>query len=240
MENFNFDKYNEILGRGLCAGVGEPNGQMCIEAAISQACGLPFNDEPSCVEPVIRSYKIALNDKEWSSPEARAKGMYDLGIAQLGSAGTVDPKAFVTRLAELHIRELVPAVFREVLSKHPKCMEAADRCEKEGTREAAYAAYAAANAYAADYAAASAADYAYAADYASSAADYASSAADYAYAAADYAYAASAAAYAHSAAAYAQGKDKYLLLSATICLRVLRELNAPGVALLDQLTGKGK
>jgi hypothetical protein len=219
MENFNFDKYNEILGRGLCAGVGEPNGQMCIEAAISQACGLPFNDEPSCVEPVIRSYKIALNDKEWSSPEARAKGMYDLGIAQLGSAGTVDPKAFVTRLAELHIRELVPAVFREVLSKHPKCMEAADRCEKEGTREAAYAAYAAANAYAADYAA--------------SAAAYAAYAADYAYAAADYAYAA-------SAAAYAQGKDKYLLLSATICLRVLRELNAPGVALLDQLTGKGK
>jgi hypothetical protein len=227
MENFNFDKYNEILGRGLCAGVGEPNGQMCIEAAISQACGLPFNDEPSCVEPVIRSYKIALNDKEWSSPEARAKGMYDLGIAQLGSAGTVDPKAFVTRLAELHIRELVPAVFREVLSKHPKCMEAADRCEKEGTREAAYAAYAAANAYANAYAAD------YAASAASSAADYASSAADYAYAAADYAYAA-------SAAAYAQGKDKYLLLSATICLRVLRELNAPGVALLDQLTGKGK
>ena len=65
-------KFDAIVARGFCAGKGSPDGQMCVEAAITQAMGLPFSDEPSCVEPVIRTYKIILNDAKWSSPEARA------------------------------------------------------------------------------------------------------------------------------------------------------------------------
>jgi hypothetical protein len=242
LEAFDKAKYDEILGRGLCTGVGESTGQMCIEAAISQAMGLPFNDEPACVLPVVRAYKIRLNDSaRWKSAESRAAGMYDLGVAQLGSNGTVGSVAFTKRMAELHIRELVPHIFRIVFAGNPELLELADRCEAEGTKEAAYAA--AANADSAAYAAA----YANAAAYAAANAAYA--AANAAYAAADaaaaaYANAANAAANAANAAnaaanaANAANAEAPLLISASICLRVLRELSCPGVALLDQIKGE--
>src|SRR5690349_21116859 len=83
--SFNMDTYNAIFARGLCRGVGERGSQMCVEAALCEALGLPHGDDPKCVAQSVRAYKIALNDKQWSSPEARAKGLYKLGLAQLGS-----------------------------------------------------------------------------------------------------------------------------------------------------------
>lgn len=77
---------DELLSHGLSSGLGVPEkGKMCVEAAICFALGEPHNDKPSCVGSEVRLCKIALNDCNWSSNEARAKGMRDLSIAQLGS-----------------------------------------------------------------------------------------------------------------------------------------------------------
>lgn len=184
-------KFDTILARGLCSGVGTADGQMCIEAAITVALGLPFNDEPECVATAVRRYKIALNDKQWSSPAARAAGLRDLGIAQIGSKGIVDDKAFLRRLSEKTIRVLVPTLFRECFPGKPWAIDAANDCEREGTAESARRAKRAAY----DAATPTAATDAAATD----------------------AYAAAAA-------------DKYLLLSASLALEVLRELNSPGCA----------
>ena len=90
--------------------------------------------------------------------------------------------------------------------------------------DAAYAAYTASSASSASVADADAA-------YAAAAAYYA---ADAAYAAAAYAaaYAAAATAYAAAAAYAAASDDKYLLISADICLEALEELKSPGCEFL--------
>src|SRR6478735_3685027 len=76
---------------GLVKGVGNPvPGQMCVEAAVCYAMGLPHGDEPACVAPALRRLKIRLNDSCWSSNEARARGMRRLALIQLGSAGVLD------------------------------------------------------------------------------------------------------------------------------------------------------
>lgn len=151
------EKVIELLGHGLTSGKGKPiPGQMCVEAAVCYAMGLPHGDEPVCVSPAIRAFKIRLNDSNWSSNTARAEGMKRLAIAQLNSAGAVDDKEFAKRCVDLAIRKIVPFALREAARVHPKqehkdALEtAAKRCETEGTREAALeaktAAYAAANA----------------------------------------------------------------------------------------------
>jgi hypothetical protein len=95
------EKFDKILERGLCKGVGSPDGQMCIEAAITQALGLPFNDNPECVAPAVRAYKIRLNDAYgWASPASRAVALRSIGIAQIGSKGVVDDVEFAKRIAE--------------------------------------------------------------------------------------------------------------------------------------------
>jgi hypothetical protein len=204
---FDVEKYDSIIEKGLCKGLGSRNDNdtMCIEAAICYALDLPHSDDPKCVADAVRRYKIALNDKNWSSKTARAKGLRDLGIAQLGSKGVVNDAEFITLLAEKHIKVLIPKLFREIFPLNQSCLDAADRCEVEGSKDAVANAAAAANAANAAYAA-------YAANYA----NYAANAANYAANAANY-------------ANYAAGKnDEYLILSASLCLEVLRALKSPG------------
>lgn len=204
-------KFDKILKRGLSNGLGVRSGQMCIEAAVCAALDLPHGDDPPCVARAVRSFKINLNDSNWSSPKARAEGMRALGIAQVGSAGVVDDVAFATRLAELTIRHLVPKLFRELFAGNETLMAAALRCEKEGTNDAAKAASNAASAaaWAAWAAARAASDAAWAAS-----------------AASDAAWAARAA---RAAAWAASNPDSYLKLSANLALQVLTELKSPGV-----------
>ena len=211
---FAVDKFDAILARGLSNGLGKQDGQMCIEAAICNVLGLPHSDDPGCVAAAVRSFKIGLNDKAWSSPVARAEGLRDLGLAQLGSLGTVDDKQFVKLLAGKLIRVLVPTLVRDLYPG--KYTALCDACERDGTRESALALKDALRSHA--YAAAAAAD-ADAADatYASAAAD---AAAAHAAAAAD-------------ASAAAAARDKYLRLAAKLALEVLVELKSPGVALLE-------
>jgi hypothetical protein len=196
----------DTVDAGLVKGVGvaEP-GKMCVEAAVCYALGLPHGDDPGCVSSALRRLKIRLNDSNWSSDTARAKGLRRLALAQLGSAGVLDDREFARRVVEMTIRKAVPVGLRAAARRNPKhaaALEAAAvRCETEGTREAARegervaaAAYAA---YAADAAAA-------AADAAAAYAAYAAADAAAAYAAAAAAaHAAHAAAAAYAYAAYA-------------------------------------
>src|ERR1051326_3385041 len=76
-------KVLEIVDHGLTNGKGEPiPGKMCVEAAVCFALGLPHGDNPPCVGEAVRSFKIALNDCEWTSDTARAKGLRKIAVAQ--------------------------------------------------------------------------------------------------------------------------------------------------------------
>ena len=233
-------KVLEVVDAGLVNGVGNPvPGQMCVEAAVCYAMGLPHSDDPGCVSSALRSLKIRLNDSNWSSNEARAKGLRRLAVAQLGSRGVLDDAEFVRRVVELAIRKSVPAALRAAASCHPnpkhraELNAAADRCEAEPTRSnaikartaAAYAAYAAANANAA----ANAAAYAAANANANANANAAANAAAYAAANAAANANANAAANANANAA----RDKSLAEFAEEVVQLLVEMNAPGCQWLD-------
>lgn len=140
-------KVLETVDAGLVKGVGNPvPGQMCVEAAVCYAMGLPHGDNPSCVSPALRELKIKLNDSNWTSNEARAKGLRKLAVAQLGSAGVLDDMEFIKRVVEMTIRVIVPIALRATASKqtdkhHQERLEqCAVRCEIDGTKEAADAA----------------------------------------------------------------------------------------------------
>ncbi len=206
-------KVLDTVDVGLCSGVGRPiPGQMCVEAAVCYAMGLPHGDEPDCVSSALRRLKIILNDSNWSSDAARAKGLRKLALAQLGSAKHLDDVEFAKRVALMVTNKVISKLMRQCAELIPlhekKLIQAALKCEEAkdcaAARAASYAASYAASDAASD--AASAARAASAASYAASAAaSAASAAAIYAASAASYAasYAASAAASAASAAASA-------------------------------------
>ena len=214
----------DLIRQGLVYGTGHPApGQMCIQAVIQYAMGLPHGDDPKeCVGAAVRAFGIRLNDARWSSNAARAKGMERFGLAEIGS-NSIDQSTFARFVAEQTIRQILPIALRSAARLNPKYAEALEetalRCEKEGTREAALkarriadAAHAAADAAAAD-----------------AAADYA------AYAAADAAaaYAAAYAAYAaYAAAAAAAASDQILNLSAEMAVQALAECGSPGCQFL--------
>src|ERR1700722_1166599 len=140
-------KVLSVVDAGLVRGVGVAvPGKMCVEAAVCYALGLPHGDDPKCVAPALRSFKIRLNDSNWSSDKARANGLRRLALVQLGSVGYLDEKEFVRRVVDLAIRKAVPSALRiaSFIHKDPKhqaaLMAAAERCEKEGPRQATAAA----------------------------------------------------------------------------------------------------
>ncbi|MBR2118459.1 MAG: hypothetical protein IJ935_07275 [Afipia sp.] len=212
-------KVLQVVDVGLVNGVGNPiPGQMCVEAAVCYALGLPHGDDPGCVSPALRRLKIRLNDSRWSSTKARANGLRRLAVAQLGSKGELDEKEFVRLLVDYALRVSTPQALRSAASVHKDPVhqkalrDAANRCEVEASRGAALAARKTAAAYAADAA------------YAAAAAAYAAAA--YA-AAADDADAADAA-YAARTRARARARDKALADYAEAVVQILIKLNAPG------------
>jgi hypothetical protein len=149
------EKFDRILSRGLCRGMGTSDGQMCIEAAITQALDLPLSDVPNCVTQEIRDFNISLNVKGWSSPHARAKHLRDLGIAQIGSLGVVNGKEFLRHLQRKIIGVLLPDLFRKVFNNKKDILLLVQACEQEPTVKncqlleyATYATYSAYSAYA--------------------------------------------------------------------------------------------
>jgi hypothetical protein len=235
-------KVLETVDAGLVKGMGHAApGKMCVEAAVCYALGLPHGDDPACVSRAVRQLKIRLNDSNWSSDKARAKGLRRLALIQLGSRDAIEDKEFAKRVAELAIRKMVPLALRAAAeihkdAKHRDALRAAAvKCEKDGTEKSAREAKTAANAadaaaYAAAYAAAdAAANAAYAADAAAYAAANAA-----AYAAAN---AAANAAYAAAyAAANAAARDKILGDFAEDVVQILIDLKAPGAQWLWMTT----
>ena len=199
-------KVRDTVAAGLVSGIGKPiPGQMCVEAAVCYALGLPHGDDPGCVAQSVRRLKIRLNDASWSSPQARAEGLKRLALVQLGSAGVLDDHEFRRRVVDVTIRRAVPIGLRAAARMNPTraadLEDAAMRCEREGSRESCEAARVVARASASAYAYASAAASAYASASASAYAYAAAAAA--AYASAYAADAAAAVSYAVYAAAYA-------------------------------------
>lgn len=221
-----------IVDAGLVKGMGKPiPGQMCVEAAVCYALNLPHNDDPQCVSRALRQLKIRLNDSDWSSNEARSKGLRRLALIQLGSRDVIDDKEFAARVTKLAISKSVPIALRAAASiqkieKHKAALcEAANRCEKETTREAARAAQKAADAAVAAVAAFAAyADVAVAAAAVADVADVAAYAYAYAYADAD----ADA-----DADARTKARDKVLSDFAEDVVQILIEMKAPGAEYLD-------
>jgi hypothetical protein len=209
----------EIVDHGLVRGLGQPKpGMMCVEAAVNYALDQPHGDQPKCVGHAVRAFKIRLNDANWTSDEARTKGMRELAIAQLGS-NEIDQKEFAKIVTFKACTVIAPTVIRWAAEKRnkPEWIKLAEDCEKAKTLEQGQTACRAAAAYA--YAAAVAAAYA-----AAVAAYAAAGAAAYAaYAVAD------AAAY---AAADAAVRDSWLNLTAQIGLDTLKQLNSPGCKFL--------
>jgi hypothetical protein len=204
-------KVLEIVDAGLVSGVGQPiPGQMCVEAAVCFALGLPHGDEPDCVSPALRKLKITLNDAAWSSDAARAKGMRKLAVLQLGTKDVLDDVQFTRLVSAMTIRTVVPRALRRAAELHPQAEhkaaleKAALACE---TPDAADAAYSAA-AYSAARSARSAADAAYSAA-AYSAARSARSAARSARSAADAARSARSAAYSAARSARSAAYSAY-------------------------------
>ena len=129
---------------GLVSGLGtlQP-GKMCVEAAVCYALGLPHGDNPACVAPSLRKLTIRLNDSNWSSDTARAKGMRKLAVLQLGTAGVLDEKEFLRRVVDMTIRKIVPrallsaAGMKDNAAHKENLKSAAKKCAEEGTRESA-------------------------------------------------------------------------------------------------------
>ena len=209
-----------IVDKGLSKGLGNPvAGQMCVEAAVCFAMGLPHSDNPPCVGAAFRAVKIRLNDANWSSDAARAAGMRELSIVQLGT-DKLDQVEFAKRVALATIKEILP-----IALKTAKLHSHAIACEQVvdligGKAAANAAAYAAANAT--PYAA-----------YAANAAAYAADATAYAADAADAtAYAAANAAYAAANAADAAVRDSVLSTAAKMIVRIAVQMGAEGAKFL--------
>jgi hypothetical protein len=82
--NFNKEKYDEILAKGLMDGLGDESNT-CIEGAVSLALGEPLNAFPKCVATELARIGIQINDYAWESNAVRADAMYKFGLAQLGT-----------------------------------------------------------------------------------------------------------------------------------------------------------
>lgn len=141
-------KILELISHGLVREIGNPvPGQMCVEAAVCFALGLPHGDNPPCIAQSVRIFKIALNDSDWSSNFARAKGLRQLAIAQLGS-NEIDESVFAKELALAVIRKIVPIALRSAAGMHgcvPEHDAKLEACAKlcESSQDLSAASYAA-------------------------------------------------------------------------------------------------
>jgi hypothetical protein len=213
-------KVLELVNHGLVKGLGSGKpGDMCVEAAVNAAFGLPHSDSPPCVGSAVRAFKIALNDCEWPSNADRTNGMRKLAIAQLGS-NTLDQMAFGKTMYLRGVQKILPFIWRKeaekVMGEKKKAMlEWCEKMEAVADFDAAEKLATAASASASASASAFASAYASASAFASA----------YAYA---YAFAT---AYAY---AYAFAYNHELLkLVAQVGLEVLIEMKSPGCAWLD-------
>ena len=187
------------------------NCDLCVRELRAIACEIEYSDHPDghTASATDRACQL-LNDAAWPGDADRTRCCLPLALLSEETA----PAKWAERYAELTIRYVVPMALRSAASVHPDQshkdeMELiAVTCEQNGTKDAARAAYAAADAAADAAYATNAARAAYAAANAAADAAYATNAADAADAAAD------AAAYAANAAEILQS----LIMGVTVLL----------------------
>jgi len=213
---------HSLLDKGVTSGLSKKPkpGNMCVEQVISYALGDKINDEPSCVGYEVRIFVTRLNDRSWSSNSARAEGMRELAIAQLGS-NSLDQKEFLDRFYFAVLTKMLPSMFRyfgeEKWEKEIKSLEGAKDLKE--AMEASYAAVYAASFVNADDAVRYATLYTTKEDYAT---HYATQAA----------YSTQAAYIASYAANLTKTGDKYLCMVAHLAVEVLKEMKSPGYQFL--------
>jgi hypothetical protein len=219
-------KIDEGLSHGLSRGLGKPiPGQMCVEALICNVLGEPHNDKPSCVDPILNEVKIQLNDASWSSNQARAKGLRNLAILQLGTKDNFDSKLFSESLVTFTCTDFLPW-FLEKMNYNFITKEMINDLREAKTFEEMQKANSAAYHAAAAYAAA-----AYAASVANAASVAAHAAADAARAAYAAAYAAARAA--RAAYAAATDRDEILTYFIKSMEKILIDMNVPAKDFID-------
>lgn len=136
-------KIIEVIGAGLTRGLGRPKpGHMCVLAAVSYGLGLPHGDKPPNISPALRLILLGINELDWPSKMARAKGLRRLAIAQLDSR-EIDDREFMWRVVQLVIHKTVPGAMRiaATANKDPvrkaALLDAAAQCERVDAANAA-------------------------------------------------------------------------------------------------------
>jgi hypothetical protein len=114
LDEARIDHLLNVIDHGLTMGLGGPEpGRMCVEAAVCYAFDWDHNDRPLCVHSDLRDFKVNLNDTYWSSNKARAEGMKELAIAQLGSLD-LNVKAFIKQMHKYVLQDFVPNFLLEM------------------------------------------------------------------------------------------------------------------------------
>jgi hypothetical protein len=218
-------KVLDTVNVGLVQDIGDPiPRQMCVEAGICYAMGLPHDDNPLCVSPALLNLKIILNDSNWSSKSVRASGLRELALLQLGTAGVLDEIEFAKKLVLLVINKCLPPMLRNF-----NMNQQADACELAKDLDTAHsAARASCDVYGIALAAVHSA--AHAAYTICSAVVYGASSATV-YAACDYAYNA-----AYDAVCSSPMDDNTLLSFPKDVAEILIAMKVPGVQWLSLLT----
>jgi hypothetical protein len=244
----NVKKLLETVDAGLSAGLGKPvPGQMCVEAAVCFALGLPHSDDPGCVSQSVRELKIALNDSVvWSDNQSRARGLRRLAVAQLGTKGTLDEVEFARRAVMLLINKtLADFLDSQGQTEHANdCRQASDLASARKAADAVWAANAARAAANAAWAAAYAAYAAYAVAWAARAYAIWAAVADAVAKAVDAVWAADAVdavavAWAAKAAVAQMGQEQLAFDFAEGVVQILIDMKAPGTQWLG-LTEENK
>lgn len=130
-----------IFDRGLRSGIGD-DYRTCLEGAIALVVDGELSAQPSCSSSVDARWGLTINDGLWSSIRVRAKELFPVAVAQIGTADLVRTD-WVERVALGTVRRVVPLALDAVgLSEHAaRCRGAADLST---AHDAAFAAYAAA------------------------------------------------------------------------------------------------
>lgn len=98
-------KLIKVIGSSLygSAGTMTKPGTFCVQQAVSKAIGEPhLDDSPTpCVSDELIKFGINLNDRDWPSNNARARGLKRFAVAELGSRDHVNPDEFDRLVADM-------------------------------------------------------------------------------------------------------------------------------------------
>lgn len=143
----------ETLVRNLIATINPGLARFCnkenpqdkdLRAAIVAALGAEAYWLNSLISPAVAAFDLC--DANWSTDQARAKGLMRLAVAQLGSYGALDQSGFVHNVVNIATIHMLPKALRQVAgvlvspSLRHELEYAADNCECLPELDAAIAA----------------------------------------------------------------------------------------------------